>query len=98
MGDRRWLEQHQRWKRNLKKKVFQAYGNACSCCGESMEEFLTIHHVLNDGKAHKAKVGNRTFQVYGDIKKQGYPRHFQLLCMNCNWAKGMYGYCPHRRS
>ena len=30
------------------------------------------------------------------LKKLGYPKDgYQLLCHNCNCAKGWYGACPH---
>jgi hypothetical protein len=25
----------------------------------------------------------------------GFPPIFQVLCMNCNFAKGKLGFCPH---
>lgn len=28
-------------------------------------------------------------------EKNKYPEGFQILCMNCNWGKGIYGECPH---
>lgn len=32
---------------------------------------------------------------YRWIKKNGFPDSVQVLCWNCNCAKGIYGYCPH---
>lgn len=29
------------------------------------------------------------------LKKNDYPKGFQILCHNCNMSKGFYGYCPH---
>lgn len=30
--------------------------------------------------------------------KQNFPKdEYQLLCMNCNFAKGLYSGCPHQR-
>ncbi len=34
--------------------------------------------------------------LYSWLKKQGYPPGFQVLCHNCNLAKGYYGACPHQ--
>ena len=28
-------------------------------------------------------------------RKNNYPEGFQVLCSNCNFAKGKYGSCPH---
>lgn len=35
--------------------------------------------------------------LYRWLKKNGYPEGFRVLCMNCNWARGKFGYCPHER-
>lgn len=83
---------------NLKKQVFSAYGNECSCCGEKRIEFLTIDHIFGDGAEHRrvsSMVGRR---IYGYLKQLGYPKdRYRLLCMNCNWSHGKFGYCPHER-
>lgn len=89
------------WDRDLKAEVITAYGGRCVCCGENTFEFLSIDHVNNDGAAHKrmlksAKVGQN---MYRWLKKHNFPKDgFQLLCMNCNFAKGKYGVCPHVRA
>jgi len=83
-----------RYQAALKAKVFSAYGNKCTCCGETEEQFLTIDHIHGDGKQHRAEVGIRG--VYKSIRDQGFPKdRYQLLCCNCNWAKGIFGICPH---
>ena len=30
--------------------------------------------------------------------KNNFPKGFQVLCHNCNLAKGFYGKCPHEKS
>ena len=88
-----------KYKQKLKNEVFNAYGGIkCACCGESYIEFLTIDHVNNDGIHHKSKAGYRFTgtHLYVWLKKHNYPSGFQVLCMNCNWAKGHYGKCPHQ--
>lgn len=66
-------------------------------------EFLTIDHVDNNGAAHRREIhgpgyknrppaGHRTYRW---LRIQEYPAGFQVLCMNCNFAKGVYGECPH---
>jgi hypothetical protein len=73
--------------------VFKAYGNACACCGEPRLEFLTIDHVNNDGAQDRNRYGSR---LVNRIKKLGFPPTYQILCYNCNGAKGVYGQCPHK--
>jgi len=36
--------------------------------------------------------------IYAWLKRHKYPPGFQVLCMNCNFAKGRYGECPHKRA
>ena len=88
-----------KYNRKIRKEVLAAYGNICRCCGETTPEFLAIDHVNGDGKAHRESLGGSGgLRVYLDLRKRGYPQEgFQLLCHNCNLAKGFYGACPHRR-
>lgn len=42
--------------------------------------------------------GNRSGQgLYRWLKKNSYPAGFRVLCMNCNFSLGHFGYCPHER-
>ena len=82
----------------LKIEIFEHYGNKCNCCGESIVEFLTIDHVNNDGAEHKRMLNTKdSDRVYKDIQRQGYPDDYQILCYNCNYAKGIHGRCPHQK-
>jgi hypothetical protein len=78
-----------------KLKVLTHYGLKCKCCGESEIKFLTIHHMNNDGKEHRKIIGNGS-PIYRWLIENDFPSGFQVLCMNCNWAKGIYGECPHK--
>lgn len=78
--------------------MIREYGGACKCCGESEVKFLAIDHVFNDGNLHRKEIGASGSRVYYWLKKNGYPKdRFQLLCHNCNIAKGHYGACPHQK-
>lgn len=84
-------------RQRLKDEVFEAYGGyKCACCGEPIREFLTIDHVNGDGAAHRRKIGSAA--IYRWLKREGFPDGYQVLCMNCNWAKGVFGACPHERT
>lgn len=83
--------------------IYKAYGNKCSCCGESNPLFLSIDHVNNDGYKIRPRNrnGNRsgTFSghYYAQIIKAGFPKDLQLLCYNCNCGKARNGgVCPHK--
>lgn len=80
--------------KKLKKDVITAYGGKCECCGETRIEFLTIDHVNGDGAEHRRKYRGNIYRWY---RIHGYPTGFQVLCMNCNLSKGLYGYCPHQK-
>jgi len=81
----------------LKKKLFDAFGSICVCCGETSIEFLTIDHINGGGRAHREKSGG-SHQTYRDIIKQGCPRDlYRILCMNCNFATRFREPCPHQK-
>ena len=82
-----------RLSRKLKEDAFKAYGGAkCTCCEETHFEFLTIDHLNNpvEGVPRSGK------SFYGWLKKHGYPPGYRVLCLNCNFSYGHYGYCPHK--
>lgn len=84
----------------LKDQVFMAYGGwKCACCSETEKAFLTIDHMLNDGyKLRNNGTHGHSTMFYRWLKKSGYPKDFQVLCMNCNFGKRMNnGVCPHQQ-
>ena len=86
------------YNRKVRTLALEAYGGRCACCGEGTPEFLSIDHVNNDGEAHRRELKGYGRAIYQWLKRNGYPQdgRFQLLCHNCNMAKGLYGGCPHR--
>ncbi len=80
--------------------VLAHYGPVCTCCGETEMAFLTIDHIDGDGSAHRIRLfGSRTAagkMFYDWIIREGFPTNLQILCWNCNCAKGYYGACPHK--
>jgi len=65
----------------------------CNCCGEGQYEFLCIDHIDSNGNTHRREVKTNT--IYQWLITNYYPDGFQVLCHNCNMAKGFYGQCPH---
>ncbi len=87
------------YRARLRAQVLEEYGGRCACCGETTPEFLAIDHVLNDGAQHRREVGGSGVNIYSWLRANSFPKdRFQLLCHNCNLAKGFYGECPHRRA
>jgi hypothetical protein len=91
-------EQFLEYNRAVRRRALAAYGNRCACCGEDTQEFLGIDHVHNDGEAHRRELKGYGRAIYAWLAKHGYPQdgRFQVLCHNCNIAKGLYGGCPHK--
>lgn len=83
---------------NRRKAVFDLYGGKCSCCGEDQWEFLTIDHVNGNGNKER-KAGFKIYHLRKKLLIDGKPNpEYRVLCMNCNFAKGIHGYCPHEKS
>lgn len=83
----------------LQYAAIMAYGGyVCSCCGETEPMFLSLDHVNNDGKQHRAKLGTLGgAKFYKGLRDRGYPEGFTVLCMNCNQGRHRNGgVCPHK--
>ena len=84
--------------RRLKHQIFEAYGGAhCVCCKEAHIEFLSIDHIAGGGLKERRKVNRWGNSFYRWLKLRGFPPGYRVLCMNCNTARGWYGYCPHEQ-
>lgn len=102
---KQWIANHReqylaairRYSRTLREEALLRYSGpfpkcACPGCAETRREFLTIDHKNGDGADHRRQI---KMPIYTWLKKQGYPPGFQVLCFNCNCAKGARGVCPH---
>lgn len=70
----------------------------CSCCGESILEFLTIDHINGGGGKHRSELKRGSGDIYRWLKSNNYPEGFQVLCFNCNSSKHYgNGVCAHKR-
>jgi len=107
---RRYREEN-RERLNEKKREYAAkiraegiaeYGGFCSCCGETIDEFLTIEHTdgsrRRNGDLHRGG-GKLTGQsMWMKLRSLGWPKKgYTIMCLNCNHARGTYGECPHQR-
>jgi len=81
----------------IKLKMFEAYGNCCSCCGETEKSFLTLDHIDGSGAKHR-KEGLTGWYLWEHLMKNGFPKdNYRLLCYNCNCSRGQYGECAHKK-
>jgi hypothetical protein len=84
------------WNHRRREVAIAHYGGKCACCGETMLEFLAIDHVNGGGDKQRLEVGSGSLFVNWLIN-HNFPEGYQVLCHNCNQAKGYYGQCPHER-
>ena len=70
-------------------------GLRCACCGEEEVAFLALDHIEGGGNKHRKEIG--VSSIFGYLKARGYPKGYQVLCHNCNMAKGFNGICPHKK-
>lgn len=96
-----------------KTECFDAYGGKCACCGEANYVFLTIDHKNGGGNKHRRELAiqhvknpmapRKAIGIFGGVRmyrwlrKNKWPKEFQLLCWNCNMAKRQNSRCPHDR-
>lgn len=78
-----------------RQKLFQVYGARCSCCGETTERFLTLHHIGGGGNEDRAQ--NTSLGVIRRAVTSKNPKTYEILCFNCHMAIHMNGgICPHK--
>lgn len=77
----------------VRRAILKLYGGKCVCCGERNEVFLTLDHINNDGHRDRRQGLNGEMLCRALLKSPR--RDLQLLCYNCNGAKGRIGVCPH---
>jgi hypothetical protein len=90
----------------LKLEMLEAFGWKCSCCGQDHPQFLSLEHIQGIapyylGSSKQRPVAGRkqtsTYQLYRMAKRDNWdPAKYECLCMNCNFADGHFGACPHR--
>ena len=98
----RYSDQSKRRNRKVRLEVLTVYcggSPACQCCGEAHVEFLALDHIDGGGLAHRRSINEEPcgHKLYRWARNNGYPPLLQVLCHNCNCAKGYYGECPHER-
>ena len=81
----------------------------CRCCGDNFHiDFLALDHIAGrrkmDSESELLKLGYSSLLLHTKLMrwiiKNNFPKGFQILCHNCNVAKG-YGKnknkCPHEK-
>jgi hypothetical protein len=76
--------------------VMTTLGGKCVCCGEAELKFLNVDHINGVSEQEKASGYRSGLKLYRRVQREGYPKAlYQVLCFNCNMAKGLFGVCPH---
>ena len=52
--------------------------------------------LLDESEASVNPINLEDVPIYRYLKIRGFPPGYQVLCHNCNQAKGFYGKCPHQ--
>ena len=93
----KWQEQRVQVYSVYSKRLSNSDIPCCNCCGETIMEFLAVDHVkgrkhLPENEKHLTSKSLLPFLI-----KNNFPEDYQILCHNCNSAKGFYGKCPHEK-
>lgn len=91
-------EKHKIYHKKLRLLILEKYGGyppKCQCCNENKLEFLSIDHINGGGAQQRKSLKGTSF--YRWLKMNNFPEGYRVLCMNCNWALGCFGYCPHQK-
>jgi len=94
----RMLQYMKEYQQRLKLSILKHYSAEnpfCACCGEREMAFLSIDHINGGGTQHRRTIG-RGKRFYVWLKQKGFPKGYQVMCFNCNVAKGLFGVCPHK--
>lgn len=78
-----------------REEAIEYYGGVCACCQEPNPVFLTFDHIGGGGSQHRKTDREYRLRPAQWLRARGYPKDFQVLCMNCNWATRNGAICPH---
>ena len=76
-----------KWYLKKKLEILSHYSNGsmrCAYCGFDDIRALSIDHIDGGGAPHRKMTGN---DIYGWLKRNGFPEGYQVLCMNCQLIK-----------
>lgn len=92
-----------KFKKKIKLEVITALGGKCACCGVKAIVFLCADHINGKGRQHRIFIKRNGGAIYNWLRQQirdtgikEVLKQFRVLCWNCNSARHILGYCPHR--
>lgn len=77
-------------------EILEKLGNKCECCGIDNICLLSIDHIYGGGHKDAAKCrGKQYLKKLLKMPEEELFAKYQLLCFNCNYAKGFWKVCTH---
>jgi len=99
-------------RKKRKQQVFTHYSKklsnsdipCCNCCRYVGIEFLTVDHIIPKNEMAKDpkwiemkfRATRKADPLCQWLITNDFPKGFQILCWNCNFAKGVLGQCSHQ--
>lgn len=80
----------------IKKEVIDKYGGSCACCGELNVMFLSIDHIHGGGTKERTETRVMGGGLYKKLRTRPVDPKYQVMCYNCNFARGNREHCPHK--
>ena len=86
------------------KKLSNSDVPCCNCCEYTGIDFLNVDHIIPKREMEKDpkmiemgfKASRKAHSLNGWLITNNFPKGFQILCWNCNFAKDKLGKCPHQ--
>lgn len=95
------VEKDYRRNQKIKIEVLSHYSKGiypkCAHCDEERLSCLSIDHIRGKGVKHRKDLNISGNRFYHWLKSQGYPKGYQVLCMNCQWVKRVESNECHRK-
>jgi hypothetical protein len=95
----RLKERFRDYNKRLKERIVRYYTNGkmcCACCGENEIDFLSIDHIIPESKVNPGNHKNRETNLCFYLRRNKFPKGYQILCFNCNYGKRNKDDCPHK--
>ncbi len=76
--------------RKIRYEVLSHYSKGepiCNCCNITDLDVLCIDHILGGGKKHRKETNLWGAKLCWYLKRNNFPKGFQVLCANCNLKK-----------
>lgn len=73
-----------KWRMSLKEQVMQRLGGNCDNCKTTDIDVLTVHHINDDGAAHRRLIESSGIYQYKYIIENDCFENLRCLCFSCN--------------